>query len=78
MSGEVHRHALAPEPIGVPRAPKVLDMEYVARRWGWTVRRARETLIAEKLVWKMGPGRGVWVTTRARVREKFPYLADLL
>lgn len=61
------------------KAPKVLTMSYVAERWGWPIWKVTRLLVksgcaddvAQGKGGKTGKRRAHYITTRARVREKF-------
>lgn len=66
---------------------KLLTMKDVAKKWGWPTWKVTRLLVKAGCVTDLNenartsdgrPQRGSYVTTRARVREKYPELARLL
>ncbi len=70
------------DPLDVLRTKKLLTSADIARALSsesdrWTTRRARKWLRRSQAGFQLGP-RGPWVTTRQRLRERFPDVLDLV
>lgn len=72
----------AASPLDVLRTKKLLTSADIARALNsptdrWTTRRARKWLRRSGSGFQLAP-RGPWVTTRQRLRERFPDVLDIV